>query len=52
MKAPARLGLYGLILVAVFVVAAFTANAVIDEATVQDWADQTPEDHQGEIHDR
>jgi len=35
MKAPARLGLYGLILVAVFAVAGFTANAVIDEDTVQ-----------------
>ena len=28
MKAPARLGLYGLVLVAVFAVAAFTANAI------------------------
>lgn len=52
MKAPARLGLYGLILIAVFAVAAFTANAVIDEGAVQDWTEETPEDHQGEGHDR
>ena len=41
MKAPARLGLYGLVLVAVFVVAGFTANAVIPEETVQSWAEDT-----------
>lgn len=45
MKAPARLGLYGLILVAVFTVSGFTANAVIDENTVQTWAEETPGDH-------
>jgi len=47
MKAPARLGLYGLILVAVFAVAGFTANAVVPEATVQAWVEETPEDHHG-----
>ncbi|NDK32827.1 heavy-metal-associated domain-containing protein [Nesterenkonia haasae] len=45
MNAPARLGLYGLILVAVFAVAGFTANAVIDEDTVQAWVEETPENH-------
>ena len=52
MKAPARLGLYGLILVAVFAVAGFTANAVVPEDTVQAWVEETPEDHHGtEEHD-
>src|SRR5690625_923559 len=51
MKAPARLGLYGLILVAVFAVAGFTANAVIDEDTVQAWVEETPEDHHGQGDD-
>lgn len=41
MKAPARLGLYGLVLVAVFAVAGFAANAVIPEETVQSWAEDT-----------
>ena len=41
MKAPARLSLYGLVLVAVFAVAGFTANAVIPEETVQSWAQET-----------
>ncbi|WP_022916724.1 hypothetical protein [Ruania albidiflava] len=41
MKAPARLGLYGLVLVAVFAVAGFTANAVIPAVTVQSWAEDT-----------
>lgn len=45
MNAPTRLGLYGLILVAVFAVAGVTANAVIDEDTVQNWVDEEPEDH-------
>lgn len=45
MKAPARLGLYGLTLVAVFTVSGFTANTVIDEDTVQTWAEETPDDH-------
>ncbi|GFZ97003.1 heavy-metal-associated domain-containing protein [Nesterenkonia alkaliphila] len=55
MKAPARLGLYGLILVAVFVVSGFTANAVIDEDTVQNWVDDadhhSPEGHDAEGDD-
>ena len=41
MKAPVRLGLYGLVLVAVFAVAGFTANAVVPEETVQSWAEDT-----------
>lgn len=41
MKAPARLSLYGLVLVAVFAVAGFTANAVVPEETVQSWAEDT-----------
>lgn len=45
MKAPARLGLYGLFLVAVFTAAGFTANAVIPEATGQAWVEETPEGH-------
>ena len=45
MGAPARLALYGLILVAVFAVAGVTANAVVDEDTVQNWVDE--EDHHG-----
>ncbi len=48
MKAPARLGLYGLVLVAVFAVAAFTANTVVPESTVQAWAEDTESTtHQG-----
>lgn len=43
MRAPARLGLYGLVLVAVFAVAAATAGAVVPEATVQSWAQETEE---------
>ncbi|MCT1607926.1 heavy-metal-associated domain-containing protein [Nesterenkonia massiliensis] len=41
MKAAARLGLYGLALVAVFGVSVFTANAIIPEDTVQSWAEDT-----------
>lgn len=41
MTAPARLGLYGLVLVAVFAVAGFTANAVVPEETAQSWAEET-----------
>lgn len=47
MKAPTRLGLYGLILVAVFVVAGVTANAVVPEDTGQDWVEETSEGHHG-----
>src|SRR5690625_5602664 len=51
MKAPTRLGLYGLILVAVFAVAGVTANAVVPEDTVQAWSETTPEDRPGEGDD-
>lgn len=49
MKAPARLGLYGLVLVAVFAVAGFTANAIIPEDTVQAWTQETEDNthHEG-----
>lgn len=47
MKAPARLGVYGLTLVAVFAVSGFTANAVIDQDTVETWVQDTPDDHHG-----
>ena len=40
MRAPARLGLYGAGLVAVFAVAFATAGAVVPEATVQAWAEE------------
>ena len=43
MKAPARLGLYGLGLVAVFAVSGFTANTVIPDQTVQAWTQETAE---------
>lgn len=47
MRAPARLGLYGLVLVAVFAVAGFTAGAVVPEETVRSWAEETEQtDHQ------
>lgn len=49
MKAPARLGLYGLVLVTVFGVSAITANTVIPEDTVQAWADETEDNtHHGQ----
>ncbi|MGC5617691.1 heavy-metal-associated domain-containing protein [Georgenia sp. Z1491] len=50
MKAPARLGLYGLLLVAVFAVAGFVANAVVSEETVQGWTHDTDDTahHDGE----
>lgn len=51
MKAPARLGLYGLVLVIVFVVAGFTANAVIPANFVQRWVAEAPEDHQNHEDD-
>ena len=41
MGAPARLGLYGLVLVVVFAVAGLTANAIVPEATVQNWMEET-----------
>lgn len=51
MTAPVRLGLYGLVLVAVFALAAVTANVVIDEDTVQNWVEETPDDHHGQEDD-
>ncbi|MGP5165078.1 heavy-metal-associated domain-containing protein [Arthrobacter rhombi] len=46
MKAPVRLGLYGLVLVVVFVVAFATAGAAVPEQTVQSWAGETKQaDH-------
>ncbi|KAA9393049.1 heavy-metal-associated domain-containing protein [Kocuria coralli] len=51
MKAPVRLGLYGLVLVIVFAVAGFTANAVVPEETVRSWAEDTEQSpHQAEGH--
>lgn len=41
MRAPARLGLYGLALVAVFAVAFATASALVPEAAVRAWQGQT-----------
>ncbi len=49
MRAPARLGLYGLALVAVFAGAGFTANTVVPEETVQNWTEETTvNDHAGD----
>ena len=46
MNAPMRLSLYGLVLVLVFAVSGFTANAVISEETVQNWTEDSAEvDH-------
>lgn len=47
MKASARLGVYGATLVAVFVVSGLTANALIDDRTVQAWVEEEPEGHHG-----
>ncbi|GAA1115494.1 hypothetical protein NE857_25975 [Nocardiopsis exhalans] len=41
MNAPTKLVLYGLVLVAVFAVAGFTANAVVPEETVRNWSQET-----------
>src|SRR5699024_7085771 len=51
MWAPARLGLYGLILVAVFAASGFTANAVVPEDTVQSWTEEASEGDHGEEGD-
>ncbi|SMY05254.1 heavy metal-binding domain-containing protein [Brevibacterium antiquum] len=51
MKAPTRLGLYGLVLVAVFAVAGFTANAAIPEETVQSWSEDTEDNAHNEDED-
>ncbi|WP_375003619.1 heavy-metal-associated domain-containing protein [Aeromicrobium sp. CTD01-1L150] len=48
MGAPARLGLYGAVLLTVFAVAFVTANTVVPESTVQSWSEETAdhtEDH-------
>lgn len=53
MKAAVRLGLYGLILVAVFAAAWLIASAVVSEETVENWLDQAPEHsevHEGDGH--
>lgn len=48
MRAPLRLGLYGLVLVVVFTVSGFTANAVISDETVQNWTEESGDDtHDG-----
>ncbi|WP_208009840.1 heavy-metal-associated domain-containing protein [Nesterenkonia sphaerica] len=47
MNAPARLGVYGLILAAVFTVAGLTASVVVPEETVQSWIEEAPEDQHG-----
>lgn len=47
MRAPARLGLYGLTLVTVFAVAFATAGAVVPDGVVQSWSEQT-DDHAGD----
>lgn len=51
MKAPARLGLYGLGLVAVFAVSGFTANTVIPDQTVQSWTQETEDNAHHEEED-
>lgn len=43
MRAPVRLGLYGLALIVVFVVAAVTAGALVPEQTSQSWVQDTAE---------
>lgn len=45
MKAPARLGLYALVLAAVFAVAFVTAGAVVPEAAVQNWTEESTDGH-------
>ena len=41
MKAPARLGIYGLLLVAVFAAAFLTARAVVPDDVVENWSTST-----------
>ncbi|HIX00838.1 MAG TPA: hypothetical protein H9871_11940 [Candidatus Nesterenkonia stercoripullorum] len=55
MKAPARLGIYGLILITVFAGAFFTAGALVPDHVVENWstnaeheADQTAEHDAGD----
>ena len=47
MRAPTKLGLYGLTLVTVFAVAFATAGAVVPDGVVQSWSTQT-DDHAGD----
>jgi len=46
MRAPAKLGLYGGVLVIVFGVAGFAANAAVPDSVVQNWTQETA-DHSG-----
>ena len=48
MKAPVRLGLYGLVLAVVFALSAVIADVVVPEQTVRDWVEQTEEVTHGE----
>lgn len=41
MRAPARLGLFGLVLAVVFALAAVTARAVVPEETARVWAQES-----------
>lgn len=45
MKAPLRLGLFGLALAVVFAVAAMTASAVVPEETVRTWTEESGSGH-------
>ncbi len=45
MRAPARLGLFALVLAVVFAVAFVTAGAVVPESRVQSWAEETTDEH-------
>lgn len=48
MSAPARLGLYGLVLVVVFGAAFATAGAVVPETVVQNWTEEATDEHAAE----
>lgn len=50
MKVPVRLGLYGLVLVVVFAVAAFVASAVVPGEFVQNWLEDAGVSTQSEGH--
>lgn len=39
MRVPLRLGLYGMLLVIVFLVSAYAASIVVPESTVANWTD-------------
>lgn len=51
MRAPARLGLYGLALTIVFAGAGLTANALVPEQTVQNWTQETTVSNHAGPHD-